>query len=151
MNRATPTIKTSALILAVCLALTGCGNKRKKIRLHARDTTSWNVSGSWILTDSSTAKMKQDSKLPDSLRITKLALNADHSASLYPVDSNSQKKPLSGQWEFQKHTGDSAVSSTILLTRKNGGDTIRLNVVYDEAVGDTLLHDRHSFSYHRSR
>ncbi|WP_374165560.1 hypothetical protein [Arcticibacter sp. MXS-1] len=151
MNRTTPIIKISVLILAVCLALTGCGNKRKKIRLHARDTTGWNVSGSWILTDSSTAKMKKDSILPDSLRITKLALNADHSARLYPVDSNAQKKPLSGQWEFQKHAEAPGVSSIILLTRKNAGDTIRLNVVYDEAVGDTLLHDRHSFSYHKSR
>lgn len=139
------------LLLLVTTTLFSCSNKRKKIRLHARDTTSADLAGKWILTDSSASKMNHNTSLADSLKITKLSLAADHSAQVYAIDSSRQAPASAGQWQYQMLPDSASPASIVVLTRKNGHDTIRLSVIQIEESGDTVLKDEHAYSYRKAR
>ncbi|PWG79985.1 hypothetical protein [Pararcticibacter amylolyticus] len=146
--------KLSLYILIPGLLFSGCGNK-KKIRLRLPDSSALRLSGRWVLTDTSAAKMNGSNsgiRRPD--KITRLDLNANHSANIYRNDSLDVHKT---NWQIMSARGKeegSATSSSlpvILITGEGSRDTLSLSIIADQQAGDTILTIPNHFSYRKDK
>ena len=146
--------KLSLYILIPGLLFSGCGNK-KKIRLRLPDSSALRLSGRWVLMDTSAAKINDsNSGIRKPYKITRLDLNANHSASIYRNDSLDAQKT---NWQImsarEKEEGSASSSShpVILITAEGSRDTLSLSIITDQQAGDTILTIPNHFSYRKDK
>lgn len=121
--------KSTTAILLVLMMVMGCGNsKREKIKLHARDSAAVAISGRWDLINKLPADRRSNQAL-QKYNIIALALNEDHTASIFSKDS-ALIKEFRGSWTWNRKTSSgSSASGTekspgILITGRISADTI---------------------------
>ncbi len=111
-------------VLLILITVAGCGNnKRKKIKLHARDSAAVAISGRWDRIHKLPANKHSNPAL-QKYNIIALELNEEHTASIFSKDS-ALIKEFRGNWVWnRKASSDSSASDA----KKSSGILISVRI-----------------------